>query len=772
MKRMSFRRSRENGRVLMLALLTTAILGENCCAWCGTANGDRRTRIDNGVLRIGLDSQHGQLLEFVDLARGYNHIASAAPRGSLWEMELLVAGTKHRLAAVQAKRFSAKPLAAGLRLLWEDFPNDWAKGLRVEARVELDPAARKSRWTIRVNKPAKVLVNEIRYPRVLGLANREQERLAVPVGLGQETNDPRTMLCHGNGGKPQRFTRGYPGLLSMQFVAWYGQDGPGLYLACDDSTGMRKALAAWGSDHEQVNMEVVHHPENRAAGQSQHLLPYGVCLEAFQGDWITAARRYRTWALQQPWACQSRLHRGQVQPWALDTGLWVWNRGRSPGVLGPAEELQKRLGLPVSVFWHWWHGCIYDRGYPEYLPPREGTESFRKAVAQSHQAGIHSSVYTACRAWCASTQSWQAEKPEPYTAKTETGEPLSRMLNKFLPNRMYIMCNSTPFWQDRYGGIAEEIFTSLEVDGIYLDVACVNVPCFDPNHGHPVGGGNYWIEGFGTTTKGIRKRCDGDRSVVLAGEFSGENWLPHLDLFLNLDVSRERYSANIRWDTIPMFPAVYHRHAVNYGSYSSLTMPPYAEFWPAEHAPVEPLALLDRKYSRQFYLEQARTFVWGQQPMIANFLPRLFDDRPEEMAFLMRLARVRSRALKYLLRGEFLRPPAMNVPETDSEFSRVSIYAGRGGGATSTTKRHPLVLAGAWRADDGSMAVAVASVADKPLRLSLDFRPDDDAPQPGQAIWRIHENGREPLGRWQVGQKELALTLPPRQAWVIEFASP
>ncbi|NLS96454.1 MAG: hypothetical protein GXX96_30320 [Planctomycetaceae bacterium] len=558
----------------------------------------------------------------------------------------------------------------------------------------------------------------------------------------------------------------------MQFAAWYSQDGLGLYLACDDSSGMRKSLAAWGSDDDQANMEFVHHPENRAAGQSQHTLPYGVRLETFQGDWITAAERYRTWALEQPWARESRLHLGRVEPWVLDTGLWVWNRGRSPGVLGPAEELQKRLGLPVSVFWHWWHGCAYDQGYPEYLPPREGTQAFQEAVAQSHRAGIHSMVYTACRAWSAGTQSWQDEKPEPYTAKMENGEPISGMINKFIPTRMYRMCNSTPFWQNKFGGIAQEIFKSLGVDGIYLDVACVNVPCFDPNHGHPVGGGNYWIQGFGEMANEIRKRCNNDRSVVLSGEYSGENWLPYLDLFLNLSVSRERSYWNQRMDTIPMFQAVYHRHGINYGSYSSLTMPPYEEFWPAEFAPKEPLALLDRKYSRQFCLEQARTFVWGQQPMIANFLPRLFDDRPEEMAFLMRLARVRSRSLKYLLYGEFLRPPAMNAPETTSDFSRVSIYVGQGGGITTIRKRHPLALVGGWRATDGSVAVAVASVADEPLPLSLRFDPDDYGLKPGQTIWRNDSQGREQLGRWEAGQKELTITLPPREAWVIEFTSP
>jgi hypothetical protein len=66
--------------------------------------------------------------------------------------------------------------------------------------------------------------------------------------------------------------------------------------------------------------------------------------------------------------------------WLENTALWIWNRGKSDNVLMPAEDLKKRLGLPVSVFWHWWHGCSYDDGFPEYMPPREGKRSFISAI--------------------------------------------------------------------------------------------------------------------------------------------------------------------------------------------------------------------------------------------------------------------------------------------------------------------------------------------------------------------------------------------------------
>ena len=101
--------------------------------------------------------------------------------------------------------------------------------------------------------------------------------------------------------------------------------------------------------------------------------------------------------------------------------------------------------------------------------------------------------------------------------------------------------------------------------------------------------------------------------------------MPYLDAFLTLQVSRERYSDPASgWEVIPMFQAAYHPYALTYGTYGSLTLPPYDELWPAEKRPATAMTLLDAKYVRQFYLEQARMFVWGMQPTIANFLPDLF----------------------------------------------------------------------------------------------------------------------------------------------------
>ena len=67
----------------------------------------------------------------------------------------------------------------------------------------------------------------------------------------------------------------------------------------------------------------------------------------------------------------------QLCPSGSRTPVSGFGTAAAPGSPCPRHRLGKKLGLPVSVFWHWWHGCAYDTGFPEYLPPREGAEAFQ-----------------------------------------------------------------------------------------------------------------------------------------------------------------------------------------------------------------------------------------------------------------------------------------------------------------------------------------------------------------------------------------------------------
>jgi len=144
--------------------------------------------IENGLLRIVLDQQDGKLLELVDLEAKHNH------------------GRQAILTPEQAKTFRWETLApkqTGLRLIWNGFALPEASECEVEVTVRLDDGKAVSRWEIAVKKPAGLGLEEIRFPHVCGLRRQADERLAVPVWMGQQTANPREAL-RGSAGRGRR----------------------------------------------------------------------------------------------------------------------------------------------------------------------------------------------------------------------------------------------------------------------------------------------------------------------------------------------------------------------------------------------------------------------------------------------------------------------------------------------------------------------------------------------------------------------------------------
>ncbi|HEY5914437.1 MAG TPA: DUF6259 domain-containing protein, partial [Verrucomicrobiae bacterium] len=687
-----------------------------------TATSQSLLTLANQRLGIGVERASGAVAQLQDLRTGENF---ARPGTGLWELQLRTGGELRTLKPSQAGSSEDEPLPdhhSGRRLIWRGFPAPCPSNLAVEVVIVLDRRDGISRWRIAVQGLERQELTQVRFPVIHGVPPQSHEQLAVPVWMGQLTSEPRRLL-RGNDGKGRRLEWHYPGELSMQCLAFWG-DRAGLYVACNDTAAFRKVLAMRGDGAGGIGCELLHWPELGEPAERQWTLPYDVVIGTFQGDWFTAAERYRSWATNQAWAADSRLSRGVAPQWISDTALWVWNRGRSEGVLPPAMELQRQLGLPVSVFWHWWHGCAYDTGFPEYLPPREGAEKFRSALARSHRQGVNALVYMNQRLWGMTTESWNREGAARWAVKSPDGQIHPEIYNTFTRAPCASMCLGTAFWRNTYASLAEQAVSGLGVNGIYMDQACLSLSCYDATHGHPVGGGTYWVNGFRLLASDIRARCAGTAGKrpatpppvparggealltssstirrgsvpALAGEGCGEPWLPYLDLMLSLQVSKERYAAPDGWETIPFFHAVYHPYAVLFGNYSSLTMPPYDELWPKEFAPAERLKLLDRQFVSQFCLEQARAFVWGQQPTLANFTLSQLNSRAAEIDYVLRLAKLRNHASKYLLRGTLLRPPRIEVAEAIIPSSRLSIYAGQQGGLKVFDKKVSLAIGAA-----------------------------------------------------------------------------
>lgn len=741
--------------LIMRAIAAAFLLGTVAVSALADAAADLdRPTIANDKVEIQFDPDSGSMRSLMDRRNGHNFIEQTNRR-PLWTIFLRDAATT-AVSPSDASIFRWKSAREQMELTWEIAGE---VGLRVTAIVGLKNGHPASEWRIRVEGLADREIESIRFPIVGSIARQDDESMAIPVWMGEAARTPRAAL------KGRRREWEYPGSLSLQCVAYYRQGGPGLYVSSDDTSALGKRFAVEGSEEGELALEAIHVPNERDIRDGVYETPYDVEVHLFEGDWFTAAESYRDWALLQQWAEDSRLANGSVPGWVSNTGLWVWNRGRSQGVLEPAAALQEAVGLPVSVFWHWWHGCAYDVGFPEYFPPREGAASFVNAMNAAHERGLHGIVYMNQRLWGMTTESWTAENAERFAVKGPNGAIRPEVYNTFTKSPCVAMCMGTSFWRDKYASLATTASRDYGVDGIYMDQACLSLPCYDAAHGHPLGGGNYWIDGFRSLTRDIRGKNDG---IALAGEGCGEPWLAYLDLMLTLQVSKERYSGPNDWEPIPFFQAVYGGKAIFYGNYSSLTMPPYDELWPGEFAPKEPLKLLDRKFSTQFRLEQARAFAWGLQPTIANFQPEHLKERESEMRFVIKLARLRRKALKYLQYGTMLRPPVIASPRIEFDLSRLSIYAGQQEGLKEFRASHPAVLASAWRAADGSVGIVLVNVSAEDQTLTLNLESADYSLPRNPRVFRLTETDRTPVLGGGDGWRRVEMSVPKEDAQIYE----
>jgi len=725
-------------------------------------------RVENGKLQVGFDSATGSLRELIQLSDGYNQLGDSHTAFGLWQITLGNGETTQELTAERAGPPKIERMTGdqpGLRLVWDKVTADGMKPLRVEVSVRLgqqDVAL--SRWELSVAKPKNARLKQIRFPRVPGLRGRPDEILAVPKELGVLTRDARK-LAQGKDNKGARISWSYPWVLALQCLAFYQHDGPGFYAACDDTEGYRKEFAVWGDGKEQFHFEILHEPEQEAAEMTEFRLPFAVVLGAFRGDWTAAAEIYRESPSARTIAKRGRLHRGLTPAWLQQTGLWLWNRGRSQQVLEPATVMRKHLQSPVSILWHWWHHCPYDAGFPEYLPPREGADSFKAALGTAQRQDVHAILYMNQRLWGTQTRSWTNECAEVHAVKEKDGKVRAEVYNTFMKAPCAPMCIGTRFWRDKYAGLAQEVLCDLKADGVYMDQVGVLASCYDPSHGHILGPGRYWTDGLAMLSTEIRDRSSRRGPVALGGEFCGEPWIGNIDMTLALSVSHDRLGASPVWEPIPFFQAVYHGHTVVFGDMAGLAHPPYDEKWPQELAPPGRLTLLDQKFSKQFYLEHARTFVWGMQPMLANFLPSHLKERPEEIDFVTRLVRTRMRSLKYLLHGTWLRPPPLDVPQQEIDVAKIGTYTP----LQASKRTYPVALAGAWRAPDGDVGIALASICDEKLNLRLPINANAYGLQDGCAVYRTDETGRHRIGALDCKDPVLRIELPPRAVWMLEF---
>ena len=540
-----------------------------------------------------------------------------------------------------------------------------AAALTVRVRVEVPAAGETSLWRINVENRSKRLgLWEVHFPLFAGLSESGLPDVAVPrSNWGTLTRGARSPI----GGS-------YPSAdWPMQFLL-VNQGQHGLSLAAHDPGAQPKRFffAPGGEFYFST------YAENMGVPGSSFHAPFPVAVGVYKGDWWQGAKRYRAWALRQPWTARGPLATRKDTPQAMkDLGLWMLLSGKREEVVPKMEQARKLFGVPMGVHWYSWHQIPFDVHYPDYFPTKPG---FADGVRALTRAGDIAMPYINGRLWDVANDNFAAGRPG--AAKQAEGAPYIETYGSGA--KLAPMCPTTKVWQDKMNEVVGRLIKECGVNAIYLDQIGAAGPalCFDKAHGHPLGGGRHWVDGYRRLLNRVRAQTAG--RVGITTENNAEPYMDNVDGFLIW---------NPRGDTeIPLMTAVYSGYTLYFSS-PAYSMNPEA-----------------------FRMTQGRDFLWGCQQgwMGAELLDPTHRANAE---YLRRLARQRLAAKEFLVYGELLgevRPTA--APD---------VQEATWGGWRGSTKPAalPAVLGTVWRSRDGRGAMALANLSDTPQRFAFRFEP-------------------------------------------------
>jgi hypothetical protein len=450
--------------------------------------------LENRNVHLALDSRRGLLRELHDPACG--SVVPAERPSPIFAVEVdnrLVYSDEFVVTGVDA---APLPEATGMTLLYRLTGPGAGGPLAVEVSIALN-RAESMIWRAK-------LTNTF---RVAGAATKA--RLIFPLLDGLDFGPRPTWFFPQRGGAasdlPLEALASYGGMAWLQVLDISRAGGGGLYMRCDDPTGIYKIFALRSSPDAAaqparvaeipepahpldpwrvkagVHMSVQYLPRVLAAGAS--FSPPPVTL-AFHGtDWHDALADYSDW-LHTWWK--------QVRPCpdAYRYGFYAL-------VGGPPADKERNEDCGS---YDWWHlGPIWSIDYPDDLPELAMLKTEATRAAKWGQAvGLY------IEGMCMEKKRRIArEHGEEWAMMTDAGKLYDYYSSE--GNPVLNMCPAVPAWQKWDAAAYAEIARRYSLCAMYVDSTGSrwSEVCYNPAHKHLTPG--IWVQGCGALFESIRQ---------------------------------------------------------------------------------------------------------------------------------------------------------------------------------------------------------------------------------------------------------------------------
>ena len=567
------------------------------------------------------------------------------------------------------------------------------------------------------------------------------------------------------------------------FAFWDAASGEGLYLAAHDPLGSLKVFD-WNGRSETGTAEFsVDTPFEGMGVAGNKFAPSGkFVLRRFHGDWYDAAVLYKAWVTENAvWYPKLGPEgRADVPQWMKENSVFLMastdERWLTPNrrVYTPLDQMDEALGefnravgLPGAVHWYLWHQNPYDNDYPHFFPAKEGFAE--EVVKVQDEAHFRVMPYTNGRLWDTKdkgNEDWRfSSEGKAGALKYEDGKILTETYalptsGKEADGSACVhaaMCPGSAIWQKM---VRHNVLTAMNghnVTGVYIDQvgASSPFPCFDASHGHPVGGGDWWLSSgyrkiFAAIRKDMRREVEDYPFNPLLAERVKKTPEILADRIITTECNAEVYADLIdgfltwHWQEprqVPAFPVIYGGAVPMFGRCST-----------------------GKPFSVAMRVSQAVT--WGEQ--IGWFDPSLCREA-EVFPFIRDAIRCRHQLRAYFYRGRMLRSPNWEgeMPTVTADW----FWSGK-----PNTHTDAAVQTSLWRIDDRSdsgkpesAALIFSNVSDKPIRCRVRFdRAEAGFAETPFTLRRIDADGvsEETLPPETLDGEIL---FPPQKTWAFEL---
>ena len=667
-------------------LLALLLIARVCLP--ASAAGDQSTLVAAGELQLTLRSTGGgvRLDRLLDARAGQELLATNSP--PLFSLAFRQAGStnqSHLTADRGWRQCAIQPRGRRVELRWSQPADSALAGISVTATVSPDPGAGALRWRLRVdNASTNWSLWRVRFPEVAVADLGTNAAVLFPRGPGE--------VQRGVWGRPFNYHGNYPGgWCSMQFMAAYREEErpTGLYVAMHDPWGGTDDLSVQSDPAARALRLGFDHPAPGLGIAGNGFVLEGEAVwQVLRGDWFDAATIYRRWARREAkwWPRLARDGRTDTPRWMRELNAWAMTGG-APGDCVPAvKRFREFLGLPVGFHWYNWHQIPFDNDYPHYFPAKDG---FAQGVAELKDAGVFVMPYINGRLWDSHDRGAEdfefSRRARAATTKQADGSPFLETYGSKETNgepvRLGVMCPSTPLWQNTVSNLVLRLLRECGTSAVYIDQVAAAAPklCLDPAHGHPLGGGHWWNEGYWQMLSAIRGAMPA--GTMLTTECNGEPFIRWFDGYLTW---HWQYPGQV-----PAFPAVYGGTIQMFGrAYRGGT--------------TKALALR---------MKAGQQLVFGEQP---GWLDPGVVNEKESAEFFRQIVRLRAQFSRYFYAGEMARPPKLRgeIPTVRADWQ----WSGE------WWVTNDAVLTGAWQLPkEQRMVLLFVNVSDESVRAQLPF---------------------------------------------------